>query len=68
MAGDILFHVQDFADEDLLKSMGIEDPFELTGLYESIVRGRGETRFLGYETTVADGRVVAILRDGVEYE
>ena len=41
---------------------------ELTGLYESIVRGRGETRFLGYETTVADGRVVAILRDGVEYE
>lgn len=36
MAGDLLFHVQDFADEDVLKSMGIEDPFELTGLYDGI--------------------------------
>ena len=26
------------------------------------------TEFLGYETTTAEGRVVAILRDGVEYE
>ena len=36
MAGDVLFHVQDFADEEVLKSMGIEDPFELTGLYDGI--------------------------------
>lgn len=36
MAGDILFHVQDFAEEEVLKSMGIEDPFELTGLYDGI--------------------------------
>jgi predicted Zn-dependent protease with MMP-like domain len=36
MAGDIVFHVQDFADEETLKSMGIEDPFELTGLYEGV--------------------------------
>ncbi len=36
MAGDIVFHVQDFADEEVLKSMGIEDPFELTGLYDGI--------------------------------
>ena len=27
-----------------------------------------DTTFLGYETTTADARVVAILRDGVEYE
>ncbi len=36
MAGDIFFHVQDFADEEVLKSMGIEDPFDLTGLYDGI--------------------------------
>jgi alanyl-tRNA synthetase len=37
-------------------------------LYESI-RGRsGDTAFLGYETTTADARVVAILRDGIEYD
>ncbi len=41
---------------------------ELVGLYESILRRVGPTRFLGYETTSAEGRVVAILRDGVEYE
>ena len=29
---------------------------------------RTDTKFLGYETTSADGKVVAILRDGVEYE
>src|SRR5207244_4467321 len=37
-------------------------------LYESI-RGRsGDTTFLGYETTTAEARVVAILRDGIEYD
>ena len=28
----------------------------------------GATEFLGYDTTTAEGRVVAILRDGIEYE
>jgi predicted Zn-dependent protease with MMP-like domain len=36
MAGDIVFHVQEFADEATLKSLGIEEPFELTGLYEGV--------------------------------
>jgi alanyl-tRNA synthetase len=37
-------------------------------LYESI-RGRsGDTAFLGYEATSAEAKVVAILRDGIEYE
>lgn len=40
---------------------------ELVGLYESILRRVGETRFLGYETTSADARIVAIVRDGIEY-
>ena len=33
-----------------------------------IQRRVGETKFLGYERTEAEGRVVAILRDGMEYQ
>ena len=29
----VLLRVEDFASEDLLDQMGIDDPFELTGLY-----------------------------------
>jgi alanyl-tRNA synthetase len=42
---------------------------ELGQLYAAIAAKAGETPFLGYETTtVGDARVVAILRDGLEYE
>lgn len=34
--GDIVLLVQDFADDDTLRQMGIDDPFELSGLYEGI--------------------------------
>jgi alanyl-tRNA synthetase len=37
-------------------------------LYGSIHARAGDTRFLGYETTSAEGRVVAVLRDGMEYD
>jgi alanyl-tRNA synthetase len=38
-------------------------------LYAAIAAQAGETPFLGYETTtVGDARIVAILRDGLEYE
>jgi alanyl-tRNA synthetase len=40
---------------------------ELGDLYQAILRRVGETKFLGYEGTEAEGRVVAILRDGIEY-
>ncbi len=36
--------------------------------YAEILARTGPTQFLGYETTSAVGRVVAILRDGTEYE
>ncbi len=36
--------------------------------YAEILSRTGPTTFVGYETTSAVGRVVAILRDGVEYE
>ncbi|MCV2868472.1 metallopeptidase family protein [Defluviimonas sp. WL0002] len=35
-ARSVLLRVEDFAPEDILDEMGIEDPFELTGLYEGI--------------------------------
>ena len=41
---------------------------ELAGLYGAIQARAGDTRFLGYETTTAPGRVVAILRDGMEFD
>jgi alanyl-tRNA synthetase len=41
---------------------------ETAALYESI-RGRvGDTEFVGYESTSTEARIVAILRDGTEYQ
>jgi predicted Zn-dependent protease with MMP-like domain len=31
--GDVEFRVEDFADDETLDALGIEDPFELSGLY-----------------------------------
>ena len=33
LTGEVLFRVEDFAGEAVLDDLGIEDPFELTGLY-----------------------------------
>ncbi len=41
---------------------------ELSSLYGGIQARAGDTTFLGYETTTADARVVAIIRDGLEYD
>ena len=40
LAGDVVIRVDDFADEDTLASMDMEDPFELTGLYFGVDIGR----------------------------
>jgi len=34
--GDVLLQVEEFADEELLAEMEIEDAFELTGVYEGV--------------------------------
>jgi predicted Zn-dependent protease with MMP-like domain len=39
-AGHLEFHVEDFADDEVLDALGIEDPFELSGLYDGIDRIR----------------------------
>lgn len=35
-AGDVIMRVDDFPDDEILKMLGIEDPFGLTGLYEGL--------------------------------
>jgi predicted Zn-dependent protease with MMP-like domain len=36
LAGEVVFRVDDFPSEDVLDELGIEDPFELTGLYQGV--------------------------------
>lgn len=36
LASDIIFRVEDFADVQTLDALGIEDPFELSGLYHGV--------------------------------
>lgn len=35
-AADVVIRVEDFATDDVLDSMGIQDPFDLTGLYQGV--------------------------------
>jgi predicted Zn-dependent protease with MMP-like domain len=37
--GEVVLRVEDFADAETLAAMGIEDPFELTGIYEGLPVG-----------------------------
>ncbi len=34
--GDVVLQIEDFADDAVLRDMGIDDPFELSGLYEGV--------------------------------
>jgi predicted Zn-dependent protease with MMP-like domain len=36
MTGDVIFRVDDFPDAEVLDALGIEDAFELTGLYQGV--------------------------------
>ena len=33
---DLVLQVQDFAEEELIAELGLDDPFELTGVYEGL--------------------------------
>jgi predicted Zn-dependent protease with MMP-like domain len=37
--GDVLLMVEDFAEDDVLAELGIEDPFDLSGLYQGLPVG-----------------------------
>ncbi len=47
---------------------GMSEAAEAGARYAAILGRTAPTEFLGYDATSADGRVVAILRDGTEYE
>ena len=34
--GDVVLLVEEFADDETLEAMGIDDPFELSGIYEGL--------------------------------
>src|SRR6185436_13470282 len=36
LAGEVVFRVDDFPPDEVLAELGIEDPFELTGLYSGV--------------------------------
>ena len=40
LTGEVLFRVEDFAADEVLEELGLEDPFELTGLYQGVDIGR----------------------------
>jgi predicted Zn-dependent protease with MMP-like domain len=39
-ARDVVIRVDEFADEDTLRDMGIDDPFDLMGLYRGVSLGQ----------------------------
>ena len=41
-AGDVVIRIDDFADDETLASVGLEDPFDLTGLYHGVHIGERE--------------------------
>ncbi len=36
LCGDVVIHVAEFAEEEALKDLQIDNPFDLTGLYEGV--------------------------------
>lgn len=42
-AGEVVIRIDDFADEATLAHFGMEDPFDLTGLYSGVDIGRRDT-------------------------
>jgi predicted Zn-dependent protease with MMP-like domain len=49
----VVFQVAEFADEDVLDEMGIENPFELTGLYSG--------RPIGEQSSMLSGELPAMI-------
>jgi predicted Zn-dependent protease with MMP-like domain len=49
----VAFRVEDFADEEMLAELGIEDPFELTGLYSG--------RPMGEQSSMLSGELMPVI-------
>jgi predicted Zn-dependent protease with MMP-like domain len=50
---DVVLQIEDFADEEVLKELGIEDPFDLSGLYTG--------RPLGQQSSMLSGELPAMI-------
>ncbi|HEV2079983.1 MAG TPA: metallopeptidase family protein [Allosphingosinicella sp.] len=50
---DVVLRIEDFAEEDVLKELGIEDPFELSGLYSG--------RPVGEQSSMLSGELPAMI-------
>ena len=42
-AGEVVIRIDDFADDETLASVGLQEPFELTGLYHGVDIGRRDS-------------------------
>lgn len=42
LAGDVIIRIDEFADQETLASVDLEDPFDLTGLYQGVDIGGRE--------------------------
>lgn len=49
--GNVVLHVEDFADDETLAEMGIENAFDLTGLYRGLPIGE---KSVGHSGTMPD--------------
>ena len=36
LAGEVVFQIADFAEEEVLETLGLDNPFDLTGLYQGV--------------------------------
>ena len=50
---DVVLRIEEFAEEEVLEQLGIEDPFELTGLYTG--------RPLGEQSSMLSGELPAMI-------
>jgi len=57
MAGDIVFRVDDFPDEEMLAALGMQDPFELTGLYQGVDLSRRLIHEIGHHLGLTDDQI-----------
>jgi len=52
LTGDVIFRIDDFATDEVLDSLGIEDPFELTGLYQGVDLSRRSVLDVGAQPSM----------------
>jgi predicted Zn-dependent protease with MMP-like domain len=64
--GDILFRVQDYADDDVLDEMDAESPFEITGLFVGQELGAQESTSVPREPSMIFLYRVPILAEWAE--